>query len=71
VISLKQGFGRLIRSVKDRGVLALLDNRLLKQRYGRTFIDSLPGYRRTKDLADVQGFFNPAEQGSSPSHQAT
>ena len=59
VIALKQGFGRLIRSVKDRGVLALLDNRLLKQRYGRTFIDSLPGYRRTKDLADVAGFFTP------------
>ena len=57
VIALKQGFGRLIRSVKDRGVLTLLDNRLLKQRYGRTFIDSLPGYRRTKDLADVAGFF--------------
>jgi len=54
---LKQGFGRLIRSVKDRGVLALLDNRLLKQRYGRIFIDSLPAYRKTKDLADVDRFF--------------
>jgi ATP-dependent DNA helicase DinG len=41
-------------------VLALLDNRLLKQRYGRIFIDSLPAYRKTKDLADVDGFFaNP------------
>jgi ATP-dependent DNA helicase DinG len=57
VIALKQGFGRLIRSVKDRGVLALLDNRLLKQRYGRTFIDSLPRYRKTKDLAEVAAFF--------------
>ena len=57
VIALKQGFGRLIRSVKDRGVLALLDNRLLKQRYGRIFIDSLPAYRKTKDLADVDRFF--------------
>ena len=60
VIALKQGFGRLIRSVKDRGVLALLDNRLLKQRYGRIFIDSLPAYQKTKDLADVQEFFTPA-----------
>jgi ATP-dependent DNA helicase DinG len=61
VIALKQGFGRLIRSVKDRGVLALLDNRLLKQRYGRTFIDSLPNYRKTRDLADVAEFFGPAK----------
>jgi len=59
VIALKQGFGRLIRSVKDRGVLALLDNRLLKQRYGRIFVDSLPPYRKTKDLADVEQFFTP------------
>jgi ATP-dependent DNA helicase DinG len=57
VIALKQGFGRLIRSVKDRGVLALLDNRLLKQRYGRIFIESLPAYRKTTDLADVDQFF--------------
>jgi ATP-dependent DNA helicase DinG len=57
VISLKQGFGRLIRSVKDRGLLALLDNRVLKQRYGKIFVESLPAYRRTKDLADVEHFF--------------
>jgi ATP-dependent DNA helicase DinG len=57
VISLKQGFGRLIRSVKDRGLLALLDNRLLKQRYGRFFVESLPTYRKTMDLADVEEFF--------------
>jgi ATP-dependent DNA helicase DinG len=57
VIALKQGFGRLIRSVKDRGLLALLDNRLLKQPYGRIFVESLPAYKRTKDLADVEQFF--------------
>jgi ATP-dependent DNA helicase DinG len=57
VIALKQGFGRLIRSVKDRGVLALLDNRLLKQRYGRVFLNSLPPYSRTKDLSEVESFF--------------
>jgi ATP-dependent DNA helicase DinG len=60
VIALKQGFGRLIRSVKDRGVLALLDNRLLKQRYGRTFVDSLPAYKKTKDIAEVEKFFTGA-----------
>ncbi|HZS29140.1 MAG TPA: ATP-dependent DNA helicase [Candidatus Angelobacter sp.] len=57
VIALKQGFGRLVRSVKDRGVLVLLDNRLLKQRYGKIFIDSLPAYKKTKDLANVEDFF--------------
>jgi len=64
VIALKQGFGRLIRSVNDRGVLALLDNRLLKQRYGRTFIDSLPPYKRTKDLREVEEFFCPPSTDS-------
>lgn len=64
VIALKQGFGRLIRSVKDRGALALLDNRLLKQRYGRVFLESLPPYSRTRDLADVEAFFTRASGGS-------
>jgi ATP-dependent DNA helicase DinG len=57
VITLKQGFGRLIRSVKDRGLLALLDNRLLKQRYGGIFLESLPSYRKTTDIFDVEKFF--------------
>ena len=43
-IALKQGFGRLIRSKTDRGVLVLLDNRITKQRYGQVFFDSLPDY---------------------------
>ncbi|MBZ5525421.1 MAG: ATP-dependent DNA helicase [Acidobacteriia bacterium] len=62
VIALKQGFGRLIRSMKDRGVLVLLDNRILKQRYGRTFVDSLPPYRRTKDIGDVERFFEQSKK---------
>ncbi|MBV9084109.1 MAG: ATP-dependent DNA helicase [Acidobacteriaceae bacterium] len=57
-LALKQGFGRLIRSATDRGVLALLDNRITKQRYGRVFFDSLPGYRFTTKLTDVQKFFH-------------
>ena len=57
VITLKQGFGRLIRSLEDRGLLALLDNRILKKQYGRVFLDSLPPYRRTADLAEVEAFF--------------
>ncbi len=57
-IALKQGFGRLIRSVTDRGVLVLLDNRVTKQRYGQVFFDSLPDYGFTTRIADVERFFN-------------
>ena len=53
VIALKQGFGRLIRSLEDRGVLMLLDPRLERQRYGRIFLESLPPYRITQNIADV------------------
>jgi ATP-dependent DNA helicase DinG len=57
VIALKQGFGRLIRSLNDRGVLVLLDNRVLRKQYGRVFLASLPPYRRTEDLNVVEQFF--------------
>ncbi len=57
VITLKQGFGRLIRSLNDRGLLALLDNRILKKQYGRVFVESLPDYRRTTELGKVEEFF--------------
>jgi len=57
VITLKQGFGRLIRSLNDRGLLTLLDNRILKKQYGRVFVESLPAYRRTTDLRQVEQFF--------------
>ncbi len=57
VITLKQGFGRLIRSLHDRGLLVLLDNRILKKQYGRVFVDSLPKYKRTTDLKVVEEFF--------------
>jgi ATP-dependent DNA helicase DinG len=57
-ISLKQGFGRLIRSRSDRGLLVLLDNRITKQRYGQIFFDSLPDYRFTVEWKEAEGFFN-------------
>jgi ATP-dependent DNA helicase DinG len=57
VITLKQGFGRLIRSLHDRGLLVLLDNRILKKQYGRVFIESLPNYKKTTDLRVVEEFF--------------
>jgi len=57
VITLKQGFGRLIRSLSDRGLLVLLDNRILKKQYGRVFVESLPSYRKTTELQQVEEFF--------------
>jgi ATP-dependent DNA helicase DinG len=57
VITLKQGFGRLIRSLEDRGLLVLLDSRILKKQYGRIFVESLPAYSRTTDLRKVEEFF--------------
>lgn len=57
-IALKQGFGRLIRTRADRGVLALLDHRITKQRYGQVFFDSLPDYGFSMDFAKVESFFH-------------
>ncbi len=56
-IALKQGFGRLIRSKTDRGVLALLDHRITKTRYGQIFFDSLPEYGFTTQREEVEKFF--------------
>jgi ATP-dependent DNA helicase DinG len=61
VITLKQGFGRLIRSLHDRGLLVLLDNRILKKQYGRVFIESLPNYKKTTDMKVVEEFFGTGE----------
>ncbi len=59
VITLKQGFGRLIRSLEDRGLLMLLDPRIQTKRYGRIFLDSLPPYRISYDITEVEQFFEP------------
>ena len=56
MIALKQGFGRLIRSETDQGVLAILDRRMVKMPYGQIFFDSLPTYRRTSRLEEVKIF---------------
>jgi len=60
-IWLKQGFGRLIRSRRDRGVIAILDRRLLTHGYGRFFLDSLPPAPVTSSFADVERFFVPSQ----------
>ncbi|WP_266157675.1 ATP-dependent DNA helicase [Dyella silvatica] len=57
VIALKQGVGRLIRDVNDRGVLVLCDPRLTGKGYGRLFMASLPPMPRTRELTQVQAFF--------------
>jgi ATP-dependent DNA helicase DinG len=56
IVRLKQGFGRLIRSKSDRGVVVLLDGRVASMRYGATILDALPPARRIEDLADLRGF---------------
>jgi ATP-dependent DNA helicase DinG len=56
VIALKQGVGRLIRDPGDFGVVMICDTRLVTKGYGRAFIQSLPPMKRTRDLAEVQGF---------------
>ncbi|MBL7070752.1 MAG: DEAD/DEAH box helicase [Candidatus Omnitrophica bacterium] len=54
----KQGFGRLIRSKTDRGVVAILDPRIRTRYYGRSFINALPRCRHTFDIGKVRDFFN-------------
>jgi ATP-dependent DNA helicase DinG len=57
IIMLRQGVGRLIRDVDDRGVLMVCDPRLLKRAYGQLFLDSVPAMQRSRQLEDVQKFF--------------
>ena len=52
VLKLKQGFGRLIRSGNDRGIVAILDPRVLTKPYGRTFLDALPDCPRSVDTME-------------------
>lgn len=56
VISLKQGAGRLIRGINDTGVLMLCDLRLLSRPYGKIFIDAMPPFRRSRELAEITDF---------------
>lgn len=67
VIRLRQGFGRLIRSASDRGVVVLLDSRLWHRSYGEVFLDALPDCtRRQSPLSHlgeaVHGWLNPQDR---------
>jgi len=55
-IALKQGFGRLVRTRRDRGIVALLDGRVTRRGYGRRLLAALPPARRTADLEVVREF---------------
>ena len=54
VLKLKQGFGRLIRSQRDHGMVVILDPRVRTKPYGRLFLDSLPNCRRTIESVDSE-----------------
>ena len=57
VITLKQGAGRLIRDETDRGVLMICDPRLLTKQYGKRIWQSLPPMKRTREVTEVEKFF--------------
>ncbi|MBN1770140.1 MAG: ATP-dependent DNA helicase [Deltaproteobacteria bacterium] len=59
-LALRQGFGRLIRSRRDRGIVAILDVRLHSRRYGRAFLGALPRCTRASTLEQVDGWWREA-----------
>ena len=67
VLSLKQGVGRLIRSVHDKGVVCLCDPRIVGKDYGGLFVNSLPDMARTRDQDKVVGFLSDYIQASKSS----
>ena len=62
-LALKQGFGRLIRSAKDRGIVALLDPRIAGRGYGRRFLDSLPRCRLVRSPDEARRFWTALPKG--------
>ncbi|GAC1550231.1 MAG: ATP-dependent DNA helicase [Polyangiales bacterium] len=63
-ITLKQGFGRLIRTKKDAGLVALLDRRAVRKGYGKSLLASLPPARRVRSLDDVREFWHDIDADS-------
>jgi ATP-dependent DNA helicase DinG len=64
IINLKQGAGRLIRDETDSGVLMICDPRLISKGYGKRIWQSLPPFKRTREIADVQAFFSAKDSAS-------
>jgi ATP-dependent DNA helicase DinG len=71
VITLKQGAGRLIRDETDRGTLMICDPRLVEKPYGRRIWRSLPPFKRTRSLAEVEAFFAPRRESQSGNTETT
>jgi len=63
-IALKQGFGRLVRTRRDIGIVALLDERVHRRGYGRRLLEGLPPALRTDDLGVVERFWS--SRGTEP-----
>jgi ATP-dependent DNA helicase DinG len=61
VIALKQGVGRLIRGVQDRGIVVIADPRLTSRAYGEVIFKSLPAFQRTRDWYKVLAFAQSLE----------
>ena len=64
IIQFKQGFGRLVRSETDRGVVVVLDRRIVEKGYGRSFLAALPKTRIGDDVDDVADFLGTASGGA-------
>ncbi len=71
IINLKQGAGRLIRDETDSGVLMLCDPRVISKGYGRRIWQSLPPFKRTREIGDVQAFFKNRAQVRQTTHIGT
>jgi ATP-dependent DNA helicase DinG len=56
-MTLKQGFGRLIRTQRDAGIVGILDRRIVRKGYGRALLASLPPARRVRTLPDLRKFW--------------
>jgi ATP-dependent DNA helicase DinG len=65
ILSLRQGFGRLMRRISDQGVIAILDVRLFSKGYGSRFLKSLPPSPVVRDLKPVRTFFQINSHGKT------
>ncbi len=64
ILNLKQGVGRLIRTVEDRGMVAIMDVRIWNKAYGKKFLSNLPETRVTSVIEDIRDFFKNDHDGS-------
>jgi len=65
ILQLRQGFGRLIRSHSDEGVVAILDSRLWTKGYGRRFLEALPPCPIVSELEEVAAFYRTDVRASA------